>query len=85
MRLSLQRMTKFGRPLIEAADELAMTGAPPLLKSANIGTWETSQTGRASLRVLALERPDNSDEHQPTCPHHRNAMRSFTSPVNAMR
>lgn len=39
-RLTAQRMAKFGRPLLEAAEELAVTGpASPLLKSANLGTW----------------------------------------------
>jgi len=39
-RFTLKRMQQFGRALIAAADELAMTGnASPLLKSANAGTW----------------------------------------------
>lgn len=39
-RLTMKRMLEFGRPLLDAADELAMTGhASPLLKSANAGTW----------------------------------------------
>jgi len=40
LRLSLQKMMKFGAPLLAAASELAATGAAsPLLKSANLGTW----------------------------------------------
>jgi len=39
-RLTLRRMQGFGRALLAAADELAVTGnASPLLKSANVGTW----------------------------------------------
>ena len=39
-RLTLRRMQGFGRALLTAADELAVTGnASPLLKSANVGTW----------------------------------------------
>ena len=40
LRLTMQRMLKFGPALLEAAGELAVTGpASPLLKSANVGTW----------------------------------------------
>lgn len=40
LRLSLQKMMKFGAPLLAAVSELAATGAAsPLLKSANLGTW----------------------------------------------
>lgn len=50
-RLTLKRMHDFGRALLAAADELAVTGnASPLLKSANVGTWgnvvERPSTGR---------------------------------------
>lgn len=39
-RLTLKRMKQFGQNLLEAAEELAVTGnASPLLKSANVGTW----------------------------------------------
>lgn len=39
-RLTLKRMQGFGRALLAAADELAVTGnASPLLKAANVGTW----------------------------------------------
>jgi len=39
-RMTLKRMQGFGRALLAAADELAVTGnASPLLKSANVGTW----------------------------------------------
>ncbi len=39
-RLTLDRMTRFGQALLEAAGELAVSGnASPLLKSANVGTW----------------------------------------------
>lgn len=39
-RLTAQRMLKFGPALLEAAEELSVTGpASPLLKSANVGTW----------------------------------------------
>lgn len=40
LRLTAQKMAKFGPPLLAAANELAATGAAsPLLKSANVGTW----------------------------------------------
>jgi hypothetical protein len=40
LRLTTQKMTKFGSPLLTAVNELAATGAAsPLLKSANLGTW----------------------------------------------
>jgi DNA-binding IclR family transcriptional regulator len=40
LRLTMQKMNKFGPPLLAAANELAAAGAAsPLLKSANVGTW----------------------------------------------
>ncbi len=39
-RLTPERMKQFGRPLLAAAEELAVSGnASPLLKGANVGTW----------------------------------------------
>lgn len=39
-RLTQERMTQFGPPLLAAAEELALSGqASPLLKAANVGTW----------------------------------------------
>lgn len=39
-RLTLRRMQQFGPAMVQAADELALSGqASALLKSANLGTW----------------------------------------------
>ena len=50
-RLTLKRMQGFGRALLSAADELAITGnASSLLKSANVGTWGNVAEKPSDLR-----------------------------------
>ena len=54
-RLTLKRMQQLGPAMVEAADELAVSGnASALLKSANLGTWgNVAEKPRAAARANA--------------------------------
>lgn len=54
-RLTLKRMQQLGPAMVEAADELAVSGdASALLKSANLGTWgNVAEKPRANARAGA--------------------------------
>ncbi|KQT11603.1 IclR family transcriptional regulator [Ramlibacter sp. Leaf400] len=54
-RLTLKRMQQLGPAMVEAADELAVSGnASALLKSANLGTWgNLAEKPRAAARANA--------------------------------
>jgi len=51
-RLTPARMKEFARPLLAAAEELAVSGnASPLLKGANVGTWGNVPDPPARTRI----------------------------------
>lgn len=53
-RLTPERMKQFGKPLLLAAQELALSGnASPLLKGANVGTWGNVEEKPARGRIGA--------------------------------